>query len=508
MHGDQPDLDDDDGVPRVDYVDRERDGRLARYAAAARRTPGNDRHQTRTHVGYSLSRNVSDLPSTAWEIADSSKLLLPPFGALWPHDEDPIASAHECEVLRDEMPSPSRQPCTAGLGTGVRDKFQSSLWKKIAAKPAETTPFSDTNKTTCSSVKLGTDTATAIISKGSGAAISDALDDKTKSTAEAKPAVRRRGSHAQVAASRRLQAQATPVNVGFTTPAHSCDACVTTQTHLYKAASDDKERDPSEHHGSESIDEILSSGSDSDADNRRGETNGITSLGLMDMRTGGLGLMSAFTRLHALAPPSVHLASMTGMTSAMPEKPNSPQSCKCNRGELDMRLRRVISKAQHSQCVATPAQDPPNLLGLQSTVFDEDNQSDKECVWVSFLEFTLEGEPRVETGLWLWSCTLSRGGELNQDDSHREIYDVRAMTGDQLRCRSTRQHERVGNMLIASTAVAFIAVRAGELNLVSGAQLRVRPPWHEFVVGPTKATGFERRRVFLVTRASVEVVPT
>ena len=508
MHGDQPDLDDDDGVPRVDYVDRERDGRLARYAAAARRTPGNDRHQTRTRVGSSLSRNVSDLPSTAWEIADSSELLLPPFGTLWPHDEDPIASTHECEVLRDEMPSPSRQPCTAELGTGVRDKFQCSLWKKVAAKPAETTTFPDTNKTTRGSVKLGTDTATAMISKGSGAAISDALEDKTKSTAKTKPVERHGGSHSQVAASRRLQAQARPENVGFTTPAHSYDARVITQTHLYKAASDDKERDSSEHHGSESIDEILSSGSDSDADNRRGKTNGITSLGLMDMRTGGLGLMSAFTRLHALAPPSVHLANMTGMTSAMPEKPNSPQSCKCNRGELDMRLRRVISKAQHSQCVATPAQDPPNLLGLQSTVFDEDNQSDKECVWVSFLEFTLEGEPRVETGLWLWSCTLSRGGELNQDDSHREMYDVRAMTGDQLRCRSTRQHERVGNMLIASTAVAFIAVRAGELNLVSGAQLRVRPPWHEFVLGPTKATGFERRRVFLVTRASVEVVPT
>ena len=66
MHDDQPDLDDDDGVPRVDYVDCERDGRLARYAAAVRRTPGNDRHQTRTHVGSSLSQNVSDLPSTAW----------------------------------------------------------------------------------------------------------------------------------------------------------------------------------------------------------------------------------------------------------------------------------------------------------------------------------------------------------------------------------------------------------------------------------------------------------
>ena len=228
----------------------------------------------------------------------------------------------------------------------------------------------------------------------------------------------------------------------------------------------------------------------------------------MDMRTGGLGLMSAFTRLHAMAPPSVHLANMTGMTCAMPEKQNSQQSCKCNRGELDMRLRRVISKAQHSQFAATPAQDPPNLLGLQSTVFDEDNQSDKECVWVSFLEFTLEGEPRVETGLWLWSCTLSRGGELNQDDSQREMYGVRAMAGDRLRCRSTREHERVGNVLNVSTAVAFIAMRAGELNLVSGAQLRVRPPWHEFEVGPTKATGFERRRVFLVTRAFVEVVPT
>ena len=141
------------------------------------------------------------------------------------------------------MPSPSRQPCTAELGTGVRDKFQSSLWKKIAAKPAETTPFSDTNKTTCGyDVKLGTDTATAMISKGSGAAISDALEDKTKSTAKTKPVERHGGSHSQVAASKRLQAQARPENVGFTTPAHSYDARVITQTHLYKAASDDKER--------------------------------------------------------------------------------------------------------------------------------------------------------------------------------------------------------------------------------------------------------------------------
>ena len=62
-------------------------------------------------------------------------------------------------------------------------------------------------------------------------------------------------------------------------------------------------------------------------------------------------------------------------------------------------------------------------------------------------------------------------------------------------------------MLTASTSVAFIAMRAGELKLVSGAQLRVRPPWHELEVGPTKATGFERQRVFLVTRASVELVP-
>ena len=81
--------------------------------------------------GLVCREKVSDLLSTAWEIADSSELLLPPFGTLWPHDEDPIASTHECEVLRDEMPSPSRQPCTAELGTGVRDKFQSSLGKRL-----------------------------------------------------------------------------------------------------------------------------------------------------------------------------------------------------------------------------------------------------------------------------------------------------------------------------------------------------------------------------------------
>ena len=131
MHGDQPDLDDDDGVPRVDYVDCERDGRLARYAAAVRRTPGNDRHQTRTHVGSSLSQNVSDLPSTAWEIADSSKLLLPPFGTLWPHDEDPIAPTHECEVLRDEMPSQTASRAQRGWVPECVTNFNARFGKRL-----------------------------------------------------------------------------------------------------------------------------------------------------------------------------------------------------------------------------------------------------------------------------------------------------------------------------------------------------------------------------------------
>ena len=506
MDGDRPDIDDDDVVPRVDYVDRERDGRLARYTAAATWAPEDDRLKTRIHAGSYLSRNVSNIPSTSWENADSNRSPLPPFGTLWTHVEDPIASAHECEELHDEMPSLGPQPRTTGLGTGIREKFQNTVLKKISGKSAGT-PFADTNKTTCRSVKFGRDTATAARTKDSNTAISGARDDKTNPTGQTKPS-ERHNFYSQLAASRRPQVQATPANVRFRTPARSHDVKVKTQTHLYKALSDDKERD-TEHHDSESIDEILSSGSDSDANNGREKTDGITNLGLMHVHMGGLGLMSAFTRLHEFTAPTVHLANMTGMVaSAVPEKQNFRQTCRFDRCELDVRLRRVISKAQHSQFAATPAQDPPNQLSLRSAVFVEDNPSDKECAWVSFLEFTLEGEPRVETGLWLWSCTLSRGGELNQDDSQREMYGVRAMAGDRLRCRSTREHERVGNVLNVSTAVAFIAMRAGELNLVSGAQLRVRPPWHEFEVGPTKATGFERRRVFLVTRASIEVVPT
>jgi len=506
MDGDRPDIDDDDVVPRVDYVDRERDGRLARYTAAATWAPEDDRLKTRIHAGSYLSRNVSNIPSTSWENADSNRSPLPPFGTLWTHVEDPIASAHECEELHDEMPSLGPQPRTTGLGTGIREKFQNTVLKKISGKSAGT-PFADTNKTTCRSVKFGRDTATAARTKDSNTAISGARDDKTNPTGQTKPS-ERHNFYSQLAASRRPQVQATPANVRFRTPARSHDVKVKTQTHLYKALSDDKERD-TEHHDSESIDEILSSGSDSDANNGREKTDGITNLGLMHVHMGGLGLMSAFTRLHEFTAPTVHLANMTGMVaSAVPEKQNFRQTCRFDRCELDVRLRRVISKAQHSQFAATPAQDPPNQLSLRSAVFVEDNPSDKECAWVSFLEFTLEGEPRVETGLWLWSCILSRGGELNQDDSQREMYDIRAMAGDRPCCRSTREHEHVGNMLTASTTVAFIAMRAGELKLVSGAQLRVRPPWHELEVGPTKATGFERQRVFLVTRASVEVVPT
>ena len=83
-----------------------------------------------------------------------------------------------------------------------------------------------------------------------------------------------------------------------------------------------KKRD-TEHHDSESIDEILSSGSDSDANNGREKTDGITNLGLMHVHMGGLGLMSAFTRLHEFTAPTVHLANMTGMVaSAVPEKQN------------------------------------------------------------------------------------------------------------------------------------------------------------------------------------------
>ena len=51
MDNDQYDIEyDDDCVPRVDYIDRERDGRLARYAAAAHRTPGNEGFQTQAHT--------------------------------------------------------------------------------------------------------------------------------------------------------------------------------------------------------------------------------------------------------------------------------------------------------------------------------------------------------------------------------------------------------------------------------------------------------------------------
>ena len=57
---------------------------------------------------------------------------------------------------------------------------------------------------------------------------------------------------------------------------------------------------------SESLDEILSAWSYSDADTSRYKSAGRKSPGVMDKRLGGLGLMSAFTPLHAFTVPRVN----------------------------------------------------------------------------------------------------------------------------------------------------------------------------------------------------------
>ena len=116
MDNDQYDIEyDDDCVPRVDYIDRERDGRLARYAAAAHRTPGNEGFQTQAHTGPCSSRKVSDIASTSGGIGYTNGTLLPPLGTFWTHEEL-TAPMRECEEPKGETPSPAREPCTAGLG--------------------------------------------------------------------------------------------------------------------------------------------------------------------------------------------------------------------------------------------------------------------------------------------------------------------------------------------------------------------------------------------------------
>ena len=114
MDNDQYDIEyDDDCVPRVDYIDRERDRRLARYAAAAHRTPGNEGFQTQAHTGPCSSRKVSDIASTSGGIGYTNGTLLPPLGTFWTHEEL-TARCVNARNPREKRPRPPVSPARRG----------------------------------------------------------------------------------------------------------------------------------------------------------------------------------------------------------------------------------------------------------------------------------------------------------------------------------------------------------------------------------------------------------
>ena len=156
--------------------------------------------------------------------------------------------------------------------------------------------------------------------------------------------------------------------------------------------------------------------------------------------------------------------------------------------------------------MAKPAQVLPNQRGLQSTVFHSDSQTYMERSSVSFIEVKLRGEPRIETGLCLWKSTISCHGELQQDDSQGKSYEFSATSGDRICSRPIGEHVDNGHMLSSSDTVAFTTRHAGKLNLLSGARLRMYPPWHELELNSTNATGFKRQRVIFVTNTQTEVL--
>ena len=490
MDNDQYDIEyDDDCVPRVDYIDRERDGRLARYAAAAHRTPGNEGFQTQAHTGPCSSRKVSDIASTSGGIGYTNGTLLPPLGTFWTHEEL-TAPMRECEEPKGETPSPAREPCTAGLGPERGNDLLRSRQKDFALKSAKTALFSDTANTPCNLAEIGSDAASATRSNAGGV-----LDGTRRGRSSSKHAV-----------STSRQPRRMSTSFGYPTQKHRNDASVMIQTQVDRVVSKGTENDVDQLN-SESLDEILSSGSDSDADTSRYKSDGSKSTGVMDKRLGGLGLMSAFTRLHAFTVPRVNMTSMAGPTTSALSEPNrTGSSCRHIRGSLDARLRRVIAKAQRSQLVAKPAQVLPNQRGLQSTVFHSDSQTYMERSSVSFIEVKLRGEPRIETGLCLWKSTISCHGELQQDDSQGKSYEFSATSGDRTCSRPIGEHVDIGHMLSSSDTVAFTTRHAGKFNLLSGARLRMYPPWHELELNSTNATGFKRQRVIFVTNTQTEVL--
>ena len=480
--------DDDDCVPRVDYIDRERDGRLARYAAATYRTSGNDRLQTHGRTGSRSPRNVRHISSTSGGDAYSNRIVLPPLGTFWTHEEL-TAPMRECEEPKGESPSPAREPCTAGSGPERGNERLRSRQKDFALKSAKTALFSDTANTPRNLAEIGSDTTSATRNNAGGV-----LDG-----------IRRGRSSSKHAVSRSRQPRRMSTSFGFPNQKHR-NASVMIQTQVDRVVSKGTENDVDQLN-SESLDDILSSGSDSDADTSRYKSDGRKSPGVMDKHLGGLGLMSAFTRLHAFTVPHVNMTSVAGPTTSALSEPNrTGSSCRHIRGSLDARLRWVIAQAQRSQLVAKPAQVLPNQRGLQSTIFHSDSQTYMERSSVSFIEVKLRGEPRIETGLCLWKSTISCHGELQQDDSQGKSYEFSATSGDRICSRPIGEHVDIGHMLSSSDTVAFTTRHAGKFNLLPGARLRMYPPWHELELNSTNATGFKRQRVIFVTNTQTEVL--
>ena len=112
--------------------------------------------------------------------------------------------------------------------------------------------------------------------------------------------------------------------------------------------------------------------------------------------------------------------------------------------------------------------------------------------WGAPLEVTLVGDAGVEANTRAWEC------ETGEEDDAREG----GVGGGGLGGDDAPWLRRGDAGAPRDVAVVFEARLAGELRLESGSRVKIFPPWHEVEVPASARTGFKRRRVVLAATAT------
>ena len=112
--------------------------------------------------------------------------------------------------------------------------------------------------------------------------------------------------------------------------------------------------------------------------------------------------------------------------------------------------------------------------------------------WGAPLEVTLVGDAGIEANTRAWEC------ETGEEDDAREG----GVGGGGVGGDDAPWLRRGDAGAPRDVAVVFEARLAGELRLESGSRVKIFPPWHEVEVPASARTGFKRRRVVLAATAT------